>query len=172
MNQQKIGLYLRELRKDKQLTQAQLAEILGVSNRTVSRWETGVNMPDFDVLIEIAEFYGVPVQDILEGEQNMNATVPDNHDMLLAADYTNQEKQRLNRIMRIFFLAAIAAIIAVLVLSETGASDTVISGLLGAVTGVLVVGVLYTTQCMMKIRAFKLRLLNKLRNRQEDHHVQ
>ena len=85
MNQQKIGLYLKELRKDKQLTQAQLAEILGVSNRTVSRWETGVNMPDFDVLIEIAEFYGVPVQNILEGEQDMNVNTPSNHDMLLAA---------------------------------------------------------------------------------------
>ena len=43
MDQQKIGQFLKSLRKDRQLTQAQLAELLGVSNRTVSRWETGAS---------------------------------------------------------------------------------------------------------------------------------
>ena len=43
MDSQKIGTFLRELRKEKNLTQEQLAEILGVSGRTVSRWETGVS---------------------------------------------------------------------------------------------------------------------------------
>lgn len=44
MDSQKIGTFLRELRKEKNLTQEQLAEILGVSGRTVSRWETGVSL--------------------------------------------------------------------------------------------------------------------------------
>ena len=47
MDQKKTGAFLRELRKEKQLTQEQLAEKLGVTNRSVSRWETGVNMRDF-----------------------------------------------------------------------------------------------------------------------------
>ncbi|MBR3514947.1 MAG: helix-turn-helix transcriptional regulator, partial [Lachnospiraceae bacterium] len=46
MDQIKIGTFLKTLRKEKNLTQEQLAEKLGVSNRTVSRWETGTNMPD------------------------------------------------------------------------------------------------------------------------------
>ena len=54
MDQKKIGRFLRELRTEKKLTQAQFAEIIGVTNRSISRWENGVNMPDFDVLIQIA----------------------------------------------------------------------------------------------------------------------
>lgn len=49
MDQKKIGAFLRELRSEKHMTQEQLAEILGVTNRSISRWENGVNMPDFDL---------------------------------------------------------------------------------------------------------------------------
>lgn len=48
MNQKKIGEFLKELRKEKSMTLEQLAEVLGVTNRSISRWENGVNMPDFD----------------------------------------------------------------------------------------------------------------------------
>lgn len=51
MDQKKIGLFLKELRKEKELTQSQLAEQLNVSDRTVSRWETGTNLPDLSVLV-------------------------------------------------------------------------------------------------------------------------
>lgn len=50
MNLVKIGKMLQTLRKEKGMTQEQLAEKLGVARRTVSRWETGSNMPDLDVL--------------------------------------------------------------------------------------------------------------------------
>ena len=56
MNQQKIGEFLKELRKQKGLTQEQFAEIVNVSNRTVSRWENGNNLPDFAILIEISYY--------------------------------------------------------------------------------------------------------------------
>lgn len=69
MDAKKIGVFLRELRKEKGLTQEQLAEILHVSGRTVSRWETGTNMPDLSILIQIAEFYEVEVKEILDGER-------------------------------------------------------------------------------------------------------
>ena len=71
MNQQKIGGFLRELRIEKNFTQEQLAEALGVSNRSVSRWETGSNMPDLDLLLELSRFYGVGVDEILDGKRNM-----------------------------------------------------------------------------------------------------
>ena len=57
MDQKKIGLFLKELRKEKTLTQSQLAEQLNVSDRTVSRWETGTNLPDLSILVELADFY-------------------------------------------------------------------------------------------------------------------
>lgn len=59
MNQRKIGEFLKQLRKEKGLTQEQLAEHFYVSSRSVSRWETGSNMPDVDMLIELADFYNV-----------------------------------------------------------------------------------------------------------------
>ena len=52
MNQVKIGRFLKELRKKKGLTQEQIAEKFHVSNRTISRWENGNNMPDLDVLMK------------------------------------------------------------------------------------------------------------------------
>ena len=55
MDQQKIGAFLKELRKEKNITQEQLADEMRVSRRTVSRWETGSNMPDLDILIDRPE---------------------------------------------------------------------------------------------------------------------
>ena len=51
MDQIKIGQFLKRLRTEKSLTQEKLAELIGVSNRSVSRWENGNTMPDFDLLI-------------------------------------------------------------------------------------------------------------------------
>ena len=56
MDQQKIGQFLRECRKEKGITQEQLAEMLGVTNRSVSQWENGSNLPDLDILIEMVLF--------------------------------------------------------------------------------------------------------------------
>ena len=68
MDQIKIGAFLKALRKEKNLTQEQAAEQLGVSNRTVSRWETGTNMPDISLLLVIAELYGVSIPELIDGE--------------------------------------------------------------------------------------------------------
>ena len=60
MDQVKVGSYLKKLRNEKKLTQEDLAGQLNVSNRTVSRWETGSNVPGISILVEIAEFKQVP----------------------------------------------------------------------------------------------------------------
>ncbi len=54
MDSKKIGAFLKRLRSEKGITQEQLAEILGVSGRTVSRWETGNNLPDLSILVQIS----------------------------------------------------------------------------------------------------------------------
>ena len=66
MDSKKIGAFLKNLRNKKGLTQEQLAEVFGVSGRTVSRWETGSNLPDLSMLIQIAEYYDVDIKDILD----------------------------------------------------------------------------------------------------------
>ncbi|MDE6954090.1 MAG: helix-turn-helix transcriptional regulator [Erysipelotrichales bacterium] len=62
MDLKKTGMFLKEQRKEKGITQEELAQILNVSNRTISRWENGRNMPDFDVLIEIADYYQIEIR--------------------------------------------------------------------------------------------------------------
>ena len=78
MDQMKIGSFLRELRKEKGMTQEQLAEQLNTSNRSVSRWETGSTMPDLSMLIMLSEYYDVDVREIIDGKrksENMNEEV-------------------------------------------------------------------------------------------------
>ena len=69
MNQKKMGTFIKTLRKENNLTQEQLAEALGVSNRTVSRWETGNNIPDLDMLIILADYFDVEIKELIEGER-------------------------------------------------------------------------------------------------------
>ena len=67
MDQKSIGRFLRELRVGGGLTQEQAAAELGVSARTVSCWETGANLPDLEVLVCLADFYGVGIREVLDG---------------------------------------------------------------------------------------------------------
>ena len=77
MDLTKIGACLRELRKEKGLTQEQLAEQFNVSQRTVSRWETGSVMPDIEVLLSLADFYEVDLRALLNGERSQNQMNPE-----------------------------------------------------------------------------------------------
>ena len=92
MDQKKIGNFLRELRKEKNLTQEQVADKLGVSGRTISRWETGAYMPDISLIVDIAEMYDVDVRDIIDGERkdiNMNSEVKEV--AIKMADYSTMQ---------------------------------------------------------------------------------
>ena len=69
MDQQKIGRFLAQARKEKSLTQEQLAEKLGVSNRTISRWENGKNMPDVSLFQPLCMELGITMEELLDGER-------------------------------------------------------------------------------------------------------
>lgn len=69
MDSKKVGSFIAELRKQKGYTQTTLAEILNVSNRTVSKWENGDGYPDITILPEIAKNLGVTVDELLNGEK-------------------------------------------------------------------------------------------------------
>lgn len=94
MEQKKIGSFLKELRNEKGLTQAQLAEQLNVSNRSVSRWETGSTLPDISILVELAEFYEVDIKEIIDGERKSETMKEEMRDTLVkVAEYTNEDKE-------------------------------------------------------------------------------
>ena len=69
MDMQKIGVFLAELRKEKNLTQDELGEHIGVTNKTVSRWENGNYLPPVEMLQILSKFYGVSINEILNGER-------------------------------------------------------------------------------------------------------
>lgn len=78
MNVEKTGAYLASLRKGRDMTQQQVADILGVSNKTVSKWESGAGLPDIGALPALAALYGVTADDILAGETRPRAVSDDN----------------------------------------------------------------------------------------------
>lgn len=167
MNQKKIGQFFKELRNEKGLTQEQFAEVLGVSNRSISRWENGVNMPDLDLLMQIAEYFEVGIEEILDGERKADIVDKKTEDTLLkVADYSNNEKMVFSRRLCYLFLAGIAAHIVYMVIDVQGLAsapvyEDIASAMLGFVFGMLVVGALYSSRYMTKIRAFKMRMLRR-----------
>ena len=69
MDQIKIGKFIASLRKEKCLTQEQLGEKLGVTNKTVSRWENGNYMPDVEMLSLLSKEFGVSINELISGER-------------------------------------------------------------------------------------------------------
>ena len=167
MNQEKIGKFLKELRKQKGLTQEQIAEKFNVSNRTISRWENGHNMPDLDILIEISDYYEVDLREILNGERKSGDMDKEMKETLLqAADYTNTEAERYNKRVRICNGIALFLVLAYTIIKDTSLYDnpTVMTGLdivQGFAVGMLFVGLLYSSLYGARIRAFKHRLIKR-----------
>ena len=121
MDQKKIGNFLKELRKEKGITQEEFAEKLDVSGRTVSRWETGVNLPDISLLVEISEFFDVSIPEIINGERKseiMNEEVKEVAEKL--SDYANTEKETIIRNIRIHSIMGTVALVIYSILELSG----------------------------------------------------
>ena len=163
----KTGKFLQLLRKETGFTQEELAEKLNVSRRTVSRWETGTNMPDLDILMELSDLYEVDLREILSGErksERMNEELKET--VLQVADYSNEEKTRLLRRMHWLFIAGLIGFATFLVITYLGLDKTspyegIGSFGLGIAFGMVILGVVFTSKYAAKIRKFKLRLLGK-----------
>ena len=98
MDMVKMGNFLAELRKEHQLTQAELGERLGVTNKTVSRWETGTYMPPVEMLVELSELYGLSINELLCGrktapEEFKEVAEANIREVLSASTFDLKEKQ-------------------------------------------------------------------------------
>lgn len=74
MDQIKIGKFIASCRKEKGMTQAYLAEKLGISDRAVSKWETGKSLPDTGIMLELCDLLDINVNELLSGEKIMTET--------------------------------------------------------------------------------------------------
>ena len=89
MDQLKIGKFIAKCRKEKKLTQSKLAEILGITDRAISKWETGNGMPDSSIMLELCKILEITVNELLSGEK-IDA---ENNDKKLNENLINQKKQ-------------------------------------------------------------------------------
>lgn len=167
MDQLKIGHFLRELRNEKGLTQEQFAEILGVSNRSVSRWENGNNLPDLSLLIEIAKYFEVEIDELLDGERKETTMDQKQEEMLQKVSaYNNLEKEIFSKRMCWMFILAFLGIIFYAVIDALGLSwvqpyESIVNVALGFASGTLLTGFLYSSRYIIKIKAAKARLFHR-----------
>ena len=169
MDQKKFGSFLRELRKEKQLTQEQLAERFGVTSRSVSRWETDSNMPDLSILVELADFYDVDIRDIIDGERKGEDMNKEEKERLqLVADYAETEKNTLLMRLRIISIVGLVSLIAgltMMVISRDNnlpVYDYLMGTLMGVAIGALLVAVFYSTGDLENMRKRKRTLMKVL----------
>ena len=129
MNQIKIGQFISQKRKEKGYTQQQLGDLLGVTGKTISRWETGNYLPPAECLILLSGIYGVSINEILAGERvareefveiaekNITSTLKE-----LEKDYQKFEK----RMIGILILTAILTITIIWLLPMQSVKDVVV----------------------------------------------
>lgn len=164
MNQKKIGDFLRKLRHEKELTQIQLADILFVSNKSISRWEKGKGLPDIDILIELARFYGMSLEELLDGQRN---EMTDNVEstVLKVAELENEEKKKMKKITQILVLFSMVLMIVSYILSNYLNQNDIIDFIYGFCNGVtfatLALILIVTGRWGLKIREFKEHITNR-----------
>ena len=95
MDQIKIGKFIAEKRKEQKLTQMQLAEMLGITDRAVSKWETGKAMPDSGIMLDLCNELKITVNELLSGEMiNMKDLDKKTEELLLKMQKQKEESDR------------------------------------------------------------------------------
>ncbi len=119
MNQIDTGKFIASCRKEKGLTQAQLAEKLNITDRAVSKWETGKCMPDSSIMLELCSILGVTVNELLSGERiNMNNYEEKVSENLIELKKQNEDSFNISKLLSIAFSASIGIAILVCIICD------------------------------------------------------
>ena len=112
MNQEKIGKFIAELRKEKGMTQLELANNLGITDRAISKWENGRGMPDLSLLTPLCEMLGVSINELLSGEilDNKNYQEKFEENIINTIDYTERKIKQTRRNFSISLLAVFISV--------------------------------------------------------------
>lgn len=109
IDREKLGAFIAQLRKEKGYTQKELAEKLFLSNKAISKWETGASMPDTSLLIPLADLLGVTVTELLTCQRMTSGTSMDNNEVenlvKAAITYTEEEQVKETQIRKQHTLA-------------------------------------------------------------------
>ena len=160
MNQIKIGKFIAERRRKLELTQMQLAEKLNITDRAVSKWETGRAMPDSSIMLELCDILGISVNELLNGEKiNMEHNDKKNEQLLLEMAKELEYKNKtiwstMKTIMTVCILALFAGLVATRFLIPEGVWQLV------AIIGICITFLLpclYALKLEISIGAYKCR---------------
>ena len=99
MNQAAIGKYIAHKRREKNLTQEQLAEKIGVSNKTISKWETGKNMPDYSMIEPLCDALSVTLSELMSAKDAVEISHPNEDTQILELLRRTQELERQKNIL-------------------------------------------------------------------------
>lgn len=110
MNTQKLGAFIAQLRKEKGLTQLQLAELLNVTDKAVSRWETGKNYPDIDMFEDLSKILEVSVSELLEGKRI------DKENLLTTSEEQTVKQIKKNKYYNKKYKALIGVVVAIILI--------------------------------------------------------
>ena len=147
MNQKQIGRYIAEKRRIKNLTQAQLAEQLGISDKTVSKWECGRSMPDYALIQPLCESLDISVSELIEGK---NTALHERQLMEMLRRTQELERQNgiLHGVIMLIFGIALQALAPHFVGSPM--QDLLSGIILGLSVGILLLGIYLIFQAMQK----------------------
>lgn len=153
INNDKFGEFILELRKEKELTQKELAEKLYISDKAVSKWERGLSMPDIALLIPLSKIFGVTTTELLSGkriEKDKGLTIGEVEKLMNQTIHLSEEevmernKSKKNRKI-IFYLCFIMVILELLFMSFLGYNvDDFVKNLLNIELLMLIFGVYFT----------------------------
>lgn len=120
MEQEKVGKFIAACRKEKQLTQADLAEKLNITNKAVSKWETGRGMPDASILLELSKILEVTVNELLSGEklQVEEYKIKAEENIITISKEKEKNKRKSNIIKVLLFISIIMIIFILIVLPK------------------------------------------------------
>ena len=102
MDNKKFGDFIKELRKEKQLTQKELGEKLNITDKAISKWERGLSFPDIAVLKDLAEFFEIDISELLNGERGKKQEIDIEKAIQEAIEnYKNIEEKKKEKVQKV-----------------------------------------------------------------------
>ena len=115
MDQEKIGKFIKQKRREKELTQEELASNLRVSSKTISKWENGRSLPDYSLLLDLCKELDMSINELLSGEEikkeNYQTMLEEN--IIKTIDYNNKKRNKKNRLTFVFIVLIIGLLISI-----------------------------------------------------------
>ena len=118
MNQEKIGKFILELRKEKNMTQQQLAFKIGVTDRAISKWENGRGLPDLSLMKPLCEELGITINELISGEKINKKEYQEKleENILNTIEYSNKKINKTKRIFKLVIVISIMLIVSLILM--------------------------------------------------------